>query len=319
MHNITLDLPATENYTADSVTLWINVTEIPDQFPTVTLITPSEAKSWISDPTMVNFTCNSTDDYLLVNVTLYFKDASISWHANETKSISGTSNQTDFNKTLYAGDYEWNCYACDNASQCSFATSNRTFSISPILTELVDCPASMNVPENYDVQIVCRASNSTRISADYSVCTIDIYHPNLSKDISSASMEHISGSHGLYNYSYTSKSVKGVYNFEVGCSSGGSSAYDVGSIIVLEEYSSIADILSNQSVLAEKMDNLSADISELNVTVHGDLSFSFNYSRVASNIDAQNIFSNLSDINTTLIDVPQDVWNYTDRLIHGFE
>jgi hypothetical protein len=42
-----------------------------------------------------------------------------------------------FSKNISAGIYVWNCYACDNASQCSFVASNRTFTIdttNPIAT-----------------------------------------------------------------------------------------------------------------------------------------------------------------------------------------
>ena len=52
----------------------------------------------------------------------------MSWHANETINISGTTNTTTFNKTLIDNlTYTWNCYTCDNSSNCNSQIGNYTF------------------------------------------------------------------------------------------------------------------------------------------------------------------------------------------------
>ncbi len=54
----------------------------------------------------------------------------IPWHANQTKSISGTSNTTTFNVVLNDNQsYIWNCLASDNESRIAFAQNNYSFSI----------------------------------------------------------------------------------------------------------------------------------------------------------------------------------------------
>jgi hypothetical protein len=64
------------------------------------------------------------------------------WAANETKSATGTTNTTTFTKNLTDNTtYTWNCYACDNASQCAFAPANYTVSVnsSYVLPSLTWC------------------------------------------------------------------------------------------------------------------------------------------------------------------------------------
>ena len=78
--------------------------------------------------TTITFNCTVSDDINLTNVTLYGDWNS--WSAKQTNS-SGINN-TDYYFTVNlnsTGNYKWNCYACDNASQCSFGVANYTFSI----------------------------------------------------------------------------------------------------------------------------------------------------------------------------------------------
>jgi hypothetical protein len=49
------------------------------------------------------------------------------WHANETKTISGTTNTITFTKTLPDGDYRWNVLVYDNAGNSAFASSDYFF------------------------------------------------------------------------------------------------------------------------------------------------------------------------------------------------
>lgn len=109
---------------------------IVDNPPIITLISPSNNS--IDEDGIIIFNCSATDDNGLVNITLYGNWGN-GWHANETKSLSGSSNSTTFTKTLSQGVYIWNCLAYDNASQNDFANTNWTINSSvsntaPIIT-----------------------------------------------------------------------------------------------------------------------------------------------------------------------------------------
>jgi len=107
----------------------INTTEVriitiegPDNPPTVTLTSPSNG-GLAGVPAV--FDCSATDSEGLVNITLYGNWTG-AWIANETKSITGTSDSETFTLNLDNSKHIWNCLAFDNANQSSFASSNYT-------------------------------------------------------------------------------------------------------------------------------------------------------------------------------------------------
>jgi|GEM_PF-4932192 len=110
-----------------NVTNIMNFTVRTDNPPTVNLTGPANGNTTTLDT--VNFTCNATDDKQLSNITLYWNYGG-TWAASTGINISGTANQTNFTKTsLNNGAILWNCKACDNVSQCSYATANWTVTV----------------------------------------------------------------------------------------------------------------------------------------------------------------------------------------------
>jgi len=63
---------------------------------------------------------------LVVNYTIA---GGIAWNANQTKTISGTTNTTTFTVTLPEGEYEWNVLAYDEAGNSAFAPQNFTLTV----------------------------------------------------------------------------------------------------------------------------------------------------------------------------------------------
>ena len=117
------------------------ISYIPNQPPTsgtliitTTLVNPTEAYSTIN--TNFSFYANATATWgNLTNMTLYVynPDNSI-FLKNYTNSITGTNNQTNFTNVIISslGTSKWNVYTCgfnDTLKTCSFANSNRTFTL----------------------------------------------------------------------------------------------------------------------------------------------------------------------------------------------
>ena len=99
---------------------------VADTNPNTTLNLPAD--NYINDTDewdYINFTVNATDDYNLINCSLWH-NATGTWHKNATNSITGTANQTSFALNLTNVSFIWNAYCCDNASQCNWSVSNRT-------------------------------------------------------------------------------------------------------------------------------------------------------------------------------------------------
>ncbi|MFH1802529.1 MAG: LamG-like jellyroll fold domain-containing protein [archaeon] len=106
---------------------YIFTVDTTDLAPTVILVSPSD--NYIDSDGTVTFNCSAADYENLENITLY-GDWGSGWHANETKSLSGTFDSATFTKTLVDGLYEWNCLAYDNSSQGGWGDDNYTLNVS---------------------------------------------------------------------------------------------------------------------------------------------------------------------------------------------
>gem|GEM_PF-1067765 len=103
----------------------------PDAPPQVTLTSPSNGS--LTNNPAINFQCSATDDFNLVNITLY-NNLSGSWQSNGTQSASGTADSASFLRTLASdgsddGTYIWNCLAYDNISQSGTAIANYSITL----------------------------------------------------------------------------------------------------------------------------------------------------------------------------------------------
>ncbi|UCD20694.1 MAG: hypothetical protein JSW08_02880, partial [archaeon] len=124
--NYTIRFNATENYSSQSVTYFVNLTEAPpDNNPSVTLNSP--APNYNTNSTSITFNCSAYDNLNLTNVSLY-GNWSGGWHNNETNTSGINNTDYTFSKIINNGVYSWLCEACDNSSQCT-NTSTRMFTI----------------------------------------------------------------------------------------------------------------------------------------------------------------------------------------------
>lgn len=96
-----------------------------DFSPSVILNSPQDYN--VSSFSDIILNCTSYDDFNVTNMSLYGNWSG--WHANQSNSSPYNNSYTNFSSNLSEGIYVWNCYACDNSSNCAFASSNRTFSI----------------------------------------------------------------------------------------------------------------------------------------------------------------------------------------------
>ncbi|MBI4009697.1 MAG: S8 family serine peptidase [Candidatus Aenigmarchaeota archaeon] len=99
-----------------------------DDPPNVILLDPLDGSVDLDGD--INFICHSTDNIKLVNATLYHNITG-AWQANQTKSISGTSNTTTFTieNIINETKFIWNCIIFDNSSRGSFASFNWSVSV----------------------------------------------------------------------------------------------------------------------------------------------------------------------------------------------
>ncbi|MCK4522139.1 MAG: discoidin domain-containing protein, partial [Nanoarchaeota archaeon] len=123
----------TTGYTIDTTEHADTCSESDITPPTITLNIPTNSNNSIDINSNVIFNCSATDNADLANITLY-NNANGTLTAIETKTLTGTSNSTLFNRDLFSNytikdtTITWNCEACDSSNNCANASANYTFS-----------------------------------------------------------------------------------------------------------------------------------------------------------------------------------------------
>jgi hypothetical protein len=146
-----------------------------DSVPSIILNSP--AIDFNSSSTTVDFTCTATDDWDIVNITLY-TNISGPFSKNYTIDVLGGPN------TSFAGNFRisnitngtsfvWNCLVCDNstAGQCSFASANRTVTV----RERPDPVVTLNSPPDGQQQTASTISFNCSATDDKDIASLSLY------------------------------------------------------------------------------------------------------------------------------------------------
>jgi hypothetical protein len=128
--------------------------------PSTSLNFPLDYDNVSSD---VIFNCSSSDlDTNLANVTLYGNWSS-GWHADETKTISGSILTTTFSKSISEGRYSWNCLSQDNLSISRYASANRTVIVDltlPVISSFYTNLSGTLCGISYQTRVTCNATDA---------------------------------------------------------------------------------------------------------------------------------------------------------------
>ncbi len=97
------------------------------------------------------YSCSGDTGDQIYSAIATFKPSSLgnlAWHANETKTITGLTNDTTFAKNLTDNaTFVWNCLACDAGDNCNFSSSNYTFNVNTSFVDKLP-QVTMNAPAN---------------------------------------------------------------------------------------------------------------------------------------------------------------------------
>lgn len=119
-NDATFDGLTKQNYTTIS---------IQDDPPVVNLSSPADGLTYEGTGNVL-FYCNVSDDYDIVNISLY-GNWSGGWAYNDSVNVTGEPNTTYYVEFdvggIPEGTYGWNCLAYDNNSQSSWNATNFTF------------------------------------------------------------------------------------------------------------------------------------------------------------------------------------------------
>jgi len=92
------------------------------------IILNSPDDNYVSSLNEIQFNTTATIvDATLTNMSLWHNGTG-TWHRNQTKTITGTTNTTIFNSTFSDGSYLWGIEVCDSDGDCEFS-ENRTVGV----------------------------------------------------------------------------------------------------------------------------------------------------------------------------------------------
>jgi len=173
-----------------------------DNSPNTTLVSPAVSYSNTTTASYnLTFECNATDDNQLQNISLYLTNSTNeSFVLNQTTSITGTANSSNWALNLSTGNYTWNCLAFDNASQSDWDT-NRSLSLN------YTAPLADSYPY--------WSSKQTAIQAGYSPSKFSYFNITWEDDNSVSTVYFESNYSGTpVNYSMNNLTAT-VYNYSV--------------------------------------------------------------------------------------------------------
>ncbi len=221
-HTVTLIANDTMGNHNNSQTITFTVDTTP---LTVTLLTPVNGNQ--NSSTTMTFNCSARDYLELSNITLY-GNWSGGWHANETKTVSGTGSSATFSRTLLDGAYQWNCLVYDRNANSAYASANFSLTIdtaAPLISSV-----SSGTPASTSATITWTTSESANATVNYGT-SLSLETTSSTTSRSTAQSRSISSLSAatLYFYNVTSCDVlgncrtNGTFNFTTAASSGSAS------------------------------------------------------------------------------------------------
>ena len=115
------------------IDIYTAILNLDETKPNVSLISPTNNSATLQQN--ISFNCNATD-LQLKNISLNVWNSTNSLINSTTTSASGSFVKANYNLTLNYGNYNWNCFACDNRNNCSYALANFSLTINQLIVNL---------------------------------------------------------------------------------------------------------------------------------------------------------------------------------------
>ena len=149
----------------------------------------------------------------------------------------------------------WSSYS--DPTQFSIQISEAAVEVRPVFgSTTVDQGEEVAI----DVQVLNFTDGSPLNSAD---TTITIYDPSGSKIVEDAEMTYLTGSNGIYRYSYTVPAESGSYLYEAAAAAGEKNGYGAANFEVRTLYTDVEDIKSDVEYIRTQVDSLMTKLNLL--------------------------------------------------------
>jgi len=198
--------------------------------------------------------------------------SSVTYDSGETAS-GETSRAVPSGNLSNFTTYYWHVRYKDSSGFWSSYSTSTNFEISIMATAIGVLPVFGNTTVdqgdsiNIDTQVVNFSDGSPLNSA---TVTINIYNPSGTKVVDGASMTYISGSNGIYRYSYIVPSTSGSYLYEVTAIQASKTGYGAANFEVRTTQADITAILEDTgTTLPAQIGGVETKVDTVQTTVTG--------------------------------------------------
>ena len=179
----------------------------------------------------------------------YYDTGTLSYSNSYSVPAALLSNQTTYYWRVRYADQtgQWSSYSIPT----SFLTSQSNLVVNPLFTNtLVNQGNQLNI----DAQI--GLSNGSVVND--AVATINVFDPSGNQIVTNGNVSYVSGSSGIYQYSYSAPPINGSYLYQITATEGGNTGYGAGNFQVGTIQS---DVTSLGSAVANASNTLASDIT----------------------------------------------------------
>jgi hypothetical protein len=226
---------------------------------------------------LINFNCSAADDVYLANLSLHINSTG-NFLLNQTNTITGINNNTNFTLNLGNGTYIWNCLAYDNTTNPNFAQNNFTFTI-----DTINPVINLSYPLNNSI-------NRTSFDIDFYFNVTELYYvQNCSLKINDNVNKTINTSIIKNNYiNITTNLRANAYNYSISCVD---SFNNIGNSET-RNFSSLGDI--TKPVISSVSSSPSSSSSTITWNTDEITNSTVNYGTNSSNLNSNSPSSSLT-------------------------
>ncbi len=227
---------------------------------TVTSLTPTLTASAFSDPQAGHTSASAQWQISTVSdfSTTVYDSGTVSYTASLAVPSAVLADRTS---------YYWRVRYKDSSDFWSSWSTATRFATNVSVVSVTGLIGSPVVDQGDTLKIDARVALTNGTAINDATVTVNIYNPSGTKVVDAASMTYLTGSNGVYRYSYTVPATSGSYLYEATAVSNSVTGYGAGNFEVRTLQANVSTISSNLTSLSSTVSTIASDVADIKTDV----------------------------------------------------